>query len=67
MQPALRLVTKILLSDPPFWRAITNMYHMRPVDADRLPLTEEQRRNSKLKLHFVNSMLQCLMKNCQTD
>lgn len=37
MQPALRLVSKVLFSNPPFWQAIKDLYTRRPVDHRLVP------------------------------
>ncbi|KAK7726890.1 hypothetical protein SLS53_006933 [Cytospora paraplurivora] len=37
MQPALRLASKVLFSNPPFWQAIQDLYTRRPVDHRLVP------------------------------
>lgn len=43
LEPALRLVSKVLASDHPFWTALTNIHSHRPVDAVKDGRTENQR------------------------
>lgn len=37
LKPALRLAAKILEAEPPYWKAILDIYTLRPVDRNRVP------------------------------
>ncbi|ROV94801.1 hypothetical protein VMCG_08868 [Cytospora schulzeri] len=41
MQPALRLASKVLYSNPPFWTALFELYNRRPIDHRLAPTTLE--------------------------
>lgn len=43
IEPAVRLASLVLRSGHPFWEAITNIYHYRPVDLSKDGRTAEQR------------------------
>lgn len=43
LQPALRLASKIIASDHPYWLALTNIFHYRPVDVSKDGRTDAQR------------------------
>lgn len=43
LQPSLQLVTKVLRSEHPFWKAISSIYHMRPVPIEKDGRTQEEK------------------------
>lgn len=47
IEPALRLAAKVLDAEPPYWKAILDIYTLRPVDRKRVPrdLREQEDRN----------------------
>lgn len=47
LQPALQLVSKVLLSEHPFWKAILSIYHMRPVPVEKDGRTQLEKADPK--------------------
>lgn len=38
LQPALQIISKVLLSNHPFWRAMLDIYKLSPIDTARIPV-----------------------------
>lgn len=38
LQPALQIISKVLFSNHPFWRAMLDIYKLSPIDTDRIPV-----------------------------
>lgn len=43
LQPSLQLVSKVLESGHPFWKAMLSLYHLRPVPEEKDGRTDEQK------------------------
>ncbi|KUI57475.1 hypothetical protein VP1G_04833 [Cytospora mali] len=43
LQPTLKLVSRVLYSNPPFWRSILDLYKLGPVDSSRVPEAARRR------------------------
>lgn len=49
MQPALQMASKILQCDHPYWRAITNVYHLRPVPGEKDGRTQAEKADPRYR------------------
>ncbi|KAL2284815.1 hypothetical protein FJTKL_08644 [Diaporthe vaccinii] len=49
LQPALQLVSKVLLAEHPFWKAVLSIYHMRPVPVEKDGRTQLQKADPTYK------------------
>lgn len=52
LQPALQMASKVLLSGHPFWKAILNIYHMRPVPEEKDGRTQQEKADPKYRSYI---------------